>query len=589
MVWRILAVIGLVITLGRASSLRADSSESRSAWRSASNAIARELATDLGRFHPVWIAAYAGIKQYESAFTPYGLEVDTQALKMLAEWKLRLENEIKTSQEVDLTRDLRILLGYVSQEAQILEAERSNEVISFESPAEQILEALMLVINEQSTQESRKAGLVRFKTAVAGTSSQKPMIDGVLEVLAHQVKTYRSPIWPYQGEVKRYLEENQTALKAVRDLLEQNFESVEWKTEFANFSAQVERYNAFVKAKILPNVRLNPVLPRELYLLRLHANGVFALPEELMAKAKTDFEAMYVDFESLARKIAADRKMENSDPASVFHKLREEQIVGRDEILKALQKANDKIEKLIREHDVVTLPEIPPIIQIASPEESEIFDYPYIDTPPVMNAEGKRPWFVYPVGADGYSKYPDSAFEAGMTTLMAHEIRPGHELQYATMIDFGTTLARSFFADNNANMEGWAVYVEMVMAEYYTNDEDRFCALSSVLFRIARMMNDPGINTGVLTEDDIRKVYFDRLGLSPEWVQQEIDRYTATDPGQAASYYYGAAKLWALRSELMEKLGDRFDQKRMHDFILRLGIFPIDLIIEEVRANFLAR
>ncbi|MFT4825877.1 MAG: hypothetical protein ACJAUG_002183 [Halioglobus sp.] len=47
--------------------------------------------------------------------------------------------------------------------------------------------------------------------------------------------------------------------------------------------------------------------------------------------------------------------------------------------------------------------------------------------------------------------------------LTAHEARPGHELQFSSLVENKTSLARAVFARNSANSEGWALYAESIM------------------------------------------------------------------------------------------------------------------------------
>ena len=68
--------------------------------------------------------------------------------------------------------------------------------------------------------------------------------------------------------------------------------------------------------------------------------------------------------------------------------------------------------------------------------------------------------------ADKSQAYDDFTFKAAAWTLTAHEGRPGHELQFAAMVERGVSLARSLFAFNSVNVEGWALYAESEMLPY---------------------------------------------------------------------------------------------------------------------------
>jgi uncharacterized protein (DUF885 family) len=74
--------------------------------------------------------------------------------------------------------------------------------------------------------------------------------------------------------------------------------------------------------------------------------------------------------------------------------------------------------------------------------------------------------------------------------------------------------------------------------------------------------------------------------LMPETAQLELDRYTFTLPGQAPSYYYGYRRLMEIRARAELALGDRFDRRSYHDFILDQGLLPPDLLEKAVMEEY---
>ena len=68
-------------------------------------------------------------------------------------------------------------------------------------------------------------------------------------------------------------------------------------------------------------------------------------------------------------------------------------------------------------------------------------------------------------------------------------------------------------------------------------------------------------------------------------VTTEIDRYISW-PAQALSYKLGEYTLWKLRADAEEQLGEQFDLRKFHDFVLSLGSVPLDVLGEEV-ANWI--
>jgi uncharacterized protein (DUF885 family) len=67
------------------------------------------------------------------------------------------------------------------------------------------------------------------------------------------------------------------------------------------------------------------------------------------------------------------------------------------------------------------------------------------------------------------------------------------------------------------------------------------------------------------------------------------ERYTFRSPGQAPSYYCGYTRLMELRTDVERLLGDRFDRRAYHDFILAQGLLPPALLRKAVMAGFVAQ
>ena len=59
-----------------------------------------------------------------------------------------------------------------------------------------------------------------------------------------------------------------------------------------------------------------------------------------------------------------------------------------------------------------------------------------------------------------------------------------------------------------------------------------------------------------------------------------------TSPGQATSYFCGYTRLTELRADAERLLGDSFDRKAYHDFILAQGLLPPSLLRKAVLEDF---
>ena len=146
------------------------------------------------------------------------------------------------------------------------------------------------------------------------------------------------------------------------------------------------------------------------------------------------------------------------------------------------------------------------------------------------------------------------------------------------MVENGVSLARSLFAFNSVNVEGWALYAEAEMKPYEPL-EGQMIALQARLQRAARAFIDPMVNLGRMTPQQAHDILTQDVVLSEAMTKQEVDRYTFRSPGQATSYFYGYARLMQLRVATELKLGNRkLDRLAFHDFVLAQGLLPPDLL-----------
>ena len=134
-------------------------------------------------------------------------------------------------------------------------------------------------------------------------------------------------------------------------------------------------------------------------------------------------------------------------------------------------------------------------------------------------------------------KYDDFTFAAASWTLTAHEARPGHELQFASMVERGVSLARAQFAFNSTNVEGWGLYAEWFMLPYMP-DEGKLISLQLRMLRAARAFLDPELQAGKLTPEQAMKVLEDDVVCSKAFATEEVERFTFRSPGQAVSYIH---------------------------------------------------
>jgi hypothetical protein len=296
----------------------------------------------------------------------------------------------------------------------------------------------------------------------------------------------------------------------------------------------------------------------------------------------------------VAAKIAQERKLPSSDYRDVIRELKKQQLVG-DAILPFYENRLQQIEKIIVEQQIVSLPERAAKIRIATAAETAQQPAPHMSPPPFLHNTGQRGEFVLPLnipagpGQTATEKYDDFTFDAAAWTLTAHEARPGHELQFDSMLEHGVSLARVRYAFNSTNAEGWGLYSEYLIKPYMPL-EGQLISLQLRLQRAARAFLDPELQAGKVTPTDAYRVLEQDVVLSHAFAQEEVERFTYRAPGQANSYFYGYTRLLELRADTEKALsakGVKFDQKKFHDFILAQGLLPPDLMRQAVMENFI--
>jgi uncharacterized protein (DUF885 family) len=209
-----------------------------------------------------------------------------------------------------------------------------------------------------------------------------------------------------------------------------------------------------------------------------------------------------------------------------------------------------------------------------------------MNAPRLIGNTGQYGEFILPNNEGAKGGMDDDNFDAAAWTLTSHEGRPGHELQFASMIENGTSIARGVFAFNSANVEGWALYSEAEMQPYEPID-GQLIALRDRLLRAARAFLDPMVNLGMISPDDAKAFLERDVVLSPAFAKEEADRFAFRMPGQATSYYYGYHNFMTMRGAAEVALGPKFNRQKFNDFILSQGLLPPTLMQQAVEQEFI--
>jgi uncharacterized protein (DUF885 family) len=169
-----------------------------------------------------------------------------------------------------------------------------------------------------------------------------------------------------------------------------------------------------------------------------------------------------------------------------------------------------------------------------------------------------------------------------ISVIALHEGYPGHHLQSVYARLNPNRLRRRF--SNTYYGEGWALYAEhwMQRAGLFTTPDERLAQLQMRLWRTARVIVDPSLHTGRMSYEDAVQFFVDEVGLTRSAAEAEVNRYT-TLPTQAPSYIIGWLEIERLKRDLLDVLGDAFDERQFHEALLEQGSVPPALLARTIR------
>jgi hypothetical protein len=445
------------------------------------------------------------------------------------------------------------------------------------------------LLDDQTAPGRRSAAVIRLRKYAGLVQGYRP-ITAILQQRVQGQMAKPDMVYPSKQRMEVDLARNATVVDGIADLF-RKYKLTGWEEPYSKLKGQLAAYDAWTTQTVLPKSRTDFRLPPEQYAINFEGFGIDITPAQLAAMAHRAFDDLQAQMKPLAERIAQQRHLPSADYRDVMHELKKNQITGAA-ILPLYKEHLSDIEQIIREHQLVTLPNRPAIIRLASAAETVQQPAPHMVPPPFLHNTGQRGVFVLPLnmpakpGEKNPEKYDDFTFDAASWTLIAHEARPGHELQFDSMVEHGVSKARSLFAFNSTNAEGWGLYAESIVLPYMPLD-GQLVSLDYRLLRAARAFLDPELQSGKIQPADAMRVLTHDVVQSDAFAREEVERYTLKMPGQANSYFYGYTRLISLRKETEAALGAKFNQLRFHDFLLAQGLLPPDLMRKAVMENFI--
>jgi hypothetical protein len=540
--------------------------------------------------HTPELGSNEGLSQFDTEVSQPTLADEDQERRETEAVVSTFKSAVGEQKQKEVAQDLQIMIRTAELQFRELDFARAHKV-DFLNASQTVFRGLRVLLDEQTPAERRPAAVVRIRKYAGMQPGYKPLAD-ILKQRVMEQMAKPGVVYPARTEIETELGRNPNYMEGIAALLEK-YKLTGWQEPYNKLKSQLTEYDAWTKTNVLPKARADFRLPPEEYALNLEDYGIDIPPAQVAAMAHQMFSELQAEMKPIAEQIAKQRHLPSGDYRDVIRELKKQQLVG-DAILPFYQERLKQIEKVIFDKQIVSLPDRPARIRIATAAETAQQPAPHMVPPPFLHNTGQKGEFVLPLnipagpGQTSAEKYDDFTFDAAAWTLTAHEARPGHELQFDSMLEHGVSLARIRYAFNSTNVEGWGLYSEYLIRPYMPL-EGQLISLDYRLLRAARAFLDPELQSGKIQPADAFRVLEQDVVQSHAFAQQEVERYTYRAPGQANSYFYGYTKLIALRKDVEAALGAKFNQKKFHDFILAQGLLPPDLMRKAVMEDFVPK
>ena len=264
---------------------------------------------------------------------------------------------------------------------------------------------------------------------------------------------------------------------------------------------------------------------------------------------------------------------------AVMEKLEQARVDNRSDFVNLFRELTDKAEKFLIENELATVP-LPRTLYVGlSPDHFSGAAYGGV-YPSGPFAPGADTLFYLPSIPDDSTPERKEGFYRSFnnhfnTMIMAHELYPGHYLQYKVAARYAPAL-RTLFA-NGVYVEGWGTFSEELMLNAGWNGHNRLTRLAHLRKRLenaTRAYVSVMVHVEGWDQEQVREFAVTR-GLLPPQFALNLWARVMNNPLQIPSYFLGFHGFRALWEQENQRLGEHFNTREFVDKVLRAGPIPI--------------
>ena len=433
----------------------------------------------------------------------------------------------------------------------------------FDTPQKRIanlrkrLEAIPFVIT-QARQNLQHSPRVHTETAIDQIQGAISLVREGLAPLLDQAADMKKELAPLQDKTAKALDDYKSWLQ--KDLLPRSD---------GDFRLGADKFRKKLRFSLASDLSMEEVMRRAQADLNQTQKAIYetALPlhRKYFPNAK---DSDLAEHKKVVADVLAKLAADHPNDATVV-----------DYASKVVTEATD----FVRQHNLVGVP-AKPLEVVPMPEFKRGVAIAYCDSPGPLEQNGKTFFEVAPTPKDWSKQRKESFFREYnnymVRDLTVHEAMPGHYLQLAHSNEFkAPTLVRAVF-QSGPFIEGWAVYMEQVMAENgYGGPEVKMQQLKMRLRAIANAILDQSIHAGKMSEQEAMNL------MTKEAFQEEGEavakwKRARLTSAQLSTYFVGVSEHLDLRERAKAKAGDSFDLREYNNTVISFGSPPVKYVRE---------
>lgn len=194
----------------------------------------------------------------------------------------------------------------------------------------------------------------------------------------------------------------------------------------------------------------------------------------------------------------------------------------------------------------------------------------------------EQPTAAKPKGTYLYNAWhPERTSTLGAGALICHELIPGHHFQIALQQE-NTALpnVRRYDFSETGFVEGWGEYASQLCWDMgvYQTPFDKAGRIMQDLMVSTRLVVDTGMNALGWSRERAMAFMRENLTLSDAQIASESLRYSTDIPAQALAYKTGELTMREIREQTRKRLGNAFDIRRFHAWLLDSGSMTLDTL-----------